>query len=270
MDVIYRYCEKGDGICNEDVVGYNAQYAWVIDGATDVFHKGRLPFENEVNWYVNSLNYELDQFCKMDLSPKNIIHQAIISLYQKLLIICPEINMFPEYELPTFAIAMIRESNGEVDYYLLGDCVLAWRENEKVHVLQNEDINRFSLYNRQQMKLKGLDPRTDMAAQEVYQNTRKRINTADGYYIGSVRGNGVLNGLEGTLKLHAKDRIALFSDGFQDYLNQKPQNLNLFFDLNTLCIEIEKMNEYLSDENKYHCSLRPKQIDDRSILLISL
>ena len=47
MKNIFIFQEKGEGFVNEDVCGYIGQFAWVIDGATDVFKRNRL-FEKDV------------------------------------------------------------------------------------------------------------------------------------------------------------------------------------------------------------------------------
>lgn len=39
MRVVCKYTEKGDGIENEDAVGFADNAFWVIDGATDLLKK---------------------------------------------------------------------------------------------------------------------------------------------------------------------------------------------------------------------------------------
>ena len=63
MKNIYSFCKKGDNLKNEDVFGYCDNYAWVIDGATDVFERKILGIEHDVAWYVNKLTDELKKRC---------------------------------------------------------------------------------------------------------------------------------------------------------------------------------------------------------------
>ena len=57
MRVVCKYTEKGDGIENEDAVGFADNAFWVIDGATDLFKKKIFGTVDDVAFYVRMLVY---------------------------------------------------------------------------------------------------------------------------------------------------------------------------------------------------------------------
>ena len=253
---------------NEDTAGHLGSCAWVIDGATDVFSDRKSGNAISVSRYVKLLQTFIEHHCREERSLEEILRSAVKELYQQLLQEDESIAKAPEYQLPTFAVAMIRILNHSMEYYVLGDCVISYLAGGKISWIRDERISAFSKYNREQMKKNSLDPRNNSSAREIYRNTRRKANAPDGYYIGSMRGSGLQMGLSGSLPLDPGDRVILFSDGFLDYLNDNPEKIRCFFAADSLRREISLVKEYLENDQIYLKELRPKQIDDRSILLL--
>jgi len=269
MKILFQYCAKGDGKRNEDVIGQRGEYIWVIDGATDVFKSSHIKAEAEVYWYVHKLNSLLTELVPFEYSPYDLISKAVDMLYGE---ICKKntiIDSVDEFELPTFAIALLKASNNTAEYYILGDCYVSYIHNGKYNTITDNRIEEFVYYNRTQLRRKGLDPRKDPEANEIYKETRKKANTEKGYYIGSVRGTGLKHGLRGTIALSQDEKIALFSDGFYDYFSNNPIEAFSLFNENDYESFIKRMDEYLQDESNFVKDLRPKQVDDRSLIIAS-
>lgn len=270
MAVLYEYCEKGDGKCNEDVIGHIDNCFWIIDGATDVFLKNHLNKINEVCWYVHQLGEYLQNNYSKNCDLETLLEKAINALYSEIISDNKSICDIPEYELPTFAIVIIRIENHKVSYYILGDCSIRYQHNNEIAAITDNRIEKFVKHNRKQMKLKMLDPRVDEEARIVYRETRKKANQEDGYSIGSIRGTGLKDGKKGEFIMTEGDKILLLSDGFHDYLTKCPSCIESFFDVQSIDKAIENMDLFLHDENEYKKAMRPKLVDDRSALLLSI
>lgn len=272
MKIIFNYCEKGDGKINEDVVGSIGNCFWVIDGATDVFFKHHLQKENEVYWYVQELDKYLKTKYLEDRSLEFNLKNAVDLLYKNIASNIP--SDVPEYELPTFAIAMIKAEQAldstKVSYYILGDCSISCIYNNKITTITDRRITEFAKLNREKLKANSLDPRTDKKAQDIYRETRKNANQKNGYPIGSVRGAGIKKGKQGEFFLSKGDKILILSDGFHDYLTSNPSCMKDFLNEQKINKAINEMNSFLQDEKEYKKTMRPKLIDDRSALLLKV
>ena len=154
------------------------------------------------------------------------------------------------------------------EYFVLGDCFLALKNGDGVKLIKDQRVKKFSKYNRDEMKRLGLNPQVDYEAMEVYKKTRMKANTTDGYPIGSVRGTGLKNAFCGEIGKEEVQRILLFSDGFIDYLEERNVDIINLFDEDKLEKIIEKADVFYADGEEYCKQLRPKQVDDRTIVLL--
>ena len=271
MRELFVFCEKGDNLVNEDVFGISGQFAWVIDGATDVFHRNAIFPDAEVSRYVNILNQRITQYAP-DYRP-NQIHQllmdAITSVYDDLN--CnAALDDIPEYELPTFAVAMAGVERNILHYVILGDCFLSYLSTGGFPIITDIRISDFSKHNRERLKEYYSDPDHSPDPQTIFQSTRKKANTIDGYPIGSVRGSGIPNALTGEIPMADNSRLILCSDGFLDYYRSNAENNVNFFKIETIREEIENMKQYLSDDFRFSNDPRPKKIDDSTIMLMEV
>ena len=267
MNLLYSYCEKGKGEFNEDVMLYKSKIACVIDGATDVFFDKHKELENIVYVYVNNLIKKIESCFTDKKSLKEILKEAI-SLSTKSIGKKYNLNSYKEYELPTFSIACIKENKGDYEYLVLGDCFIAIKIDDNVKFIEDNRISHFSKLNRENIKKEALDPRIDASAIDIYRQTRKKANSKNGYPIGSVSAIGIKDALYGKIPKKENLKILLFSDGFIDYFKEKKINYEDAFDKDCLEGFVEDSLSYYLDNDSYIENLRPKQLDDRTILLL--
>lgn len=267
MEVLFSYCEKGKGEYNEDVVAANSNIACVIDGATDVFLDNHPELGNIVCQYVNKLMKMIVACFSPDKSVQDIIKAAIDNVYCQLSSKY-SLDAYREYELPTFSIACVKEDKDCYEYLVLGDCFLIIKEESDIKIVQDKRINVFSKHNREEMKRLGIDPRFDSSSLDVYRSTRKKANRKDGYPIGSVNGVGIKDAICGTVNKNNAVNFLLFSDGFIDYFNYSKAEFERLFDAEKLKNVVDESNHYYENNETYMEQLRPKQIDDRSIVLL--
>ena len=267
MEVLYSYCEKGKGEYNEDVVVANSNIACVVDGATDVFFDKHPELGNIVSQYVNELVKMIIICFDPDKTLQDIIKLAIDNVYCQLSSkyrLCD----YNEYELPTFSIVCIKENKDCYEYLVLGDCFLIIKSDRGFKTVEDKRINVFSKHNREEMKRREIDPRVDISSLDIYRSTRKMANRKDGYPIGSVGGIGIKNAVCGIVNKNDVDNLLLFSDGFIDYFKDNKVDFEQLFDAKILENIVDESSNYYENNETYMEQLRPKQIDDRTIILL--
>lgn len=267
MEVLFKYCEKGSGDFNEDALLVTPKFACVIDGATDVFFDRHPQLKGIVYKYVFELINSLKNACKDEKSLKDIVKESINEIY-------PFFNdkfgldLYEEYELPTFSIACVKENKDNYEYLVLGDCFLLFKRDEQIWLIEDERVKFFSRNNREEMKRLKLDPRSDEKSIKIYQSTRMKANSKLGYPIGSVKGTGIDDSLYGIVAKKSVNRILLFSDGFIDYFTNANVEYEQLFDETHLKYIVDKAYDFYNDNESYMEQLRPKQFDDRTIVLL--
>lgn len=271
MRELFVFCEKGDGEVNEDVCGMCGSFAWVIDGATDVFHQKALFQKHEVSKYVNALNERILQYAHLyqPTELRELLNDAIQSLYADLNQ-RGKLTNIQEYKLPMFTIAIVSVFENTLRYAILGDCFISYltEHNHRVEMITDTRITKFSKHNREKLKAYYTNSDSTIDMQEVYQNTRKNANAPNGYPIGSVRGSGLMDALTGTILLPDHARFLICSDGLLDYFQNNADGNLQFFELETIHAEIKKMKQFLSDDRRFRLAPRPKKKDDCTIMLM--
>jgi hypothetical protein len=267
MKIIFEYCEKGNAKYNEDVIEANENMACVIDGATDVFRDEHNNMDRMVQDYVNLLIKNIFLCYDEEKNLYDILMRAIGKVYSYFDNIY-YFEKYREFELPTFSIACIKQCVNGFEYLVLGDCSIEYTGKGKNKIIRDERVKEFSKHNRSEMKRLKIDPRKDPEAMQVYKNTRMKANSFDGYPIGSVSGVGLKNAIRGMINKESVDSILLYSDGFEDYFTARNINVSFFDEKQKIQEVIDSSMDFYNNNEQYSKQLRPKQIDDRSILLI--
>ena len=268
IKVLYENCIQGESAYNEDCYGYNQCCAWVIDRATDVFGRGAFGGKDEVAQYVTKLSNRINGQCFADKSLKNILLDAVNSLYAEMA--TPQTDLVKECELPTFTIAFVRICGGIAEYLILGDCSISYYENNMPVLLTDTRITEFSRVNRTKLKAYIDENGHAPVDKEIYRDTRSKVNLPDGYPAGSVRGTGIDSAIVGRFRLKKGDRLIMFSDGLLDYIRMDQNKLKSFFDAGQIDAELDRMYAFLEDEEQYKMAPRPKKKDDCTILLMEV
>lgn len=264
-------CAKGDGLVNEDACGHSGQFAWVIDGATDVFNKNSIYDETEVSTYVAYLNRSLGELANQYQPSQldQLVKDAVESVYNDLNI-NDKACQTPEYMLPTFAIALVAADAETLYYFILGDCFVCYPSEKGFKLITDNRISSFSKHNREILKSYYEKHHQMPSSLAIYQETRCKANAPDGYPIGSVRGGGLSHALTGTFHLSVGKPFIICSDGFLDYFRSNGAKKANFFSMNTIYSEIASMYSYLSDEKQFFTELRPKKLDDHTLMLLEV
>lgn len=199
------YSEKGTARYNEDRVGSYRNVAWVIDGATPLFQETYLSEDNDVVWLVETLHKWLPHFIRDEESLEEILSRTLAHVEQEALGLYPGLGDIAAYALPTFTVAMVRLSGGRLEYYVLGDAgVLAalpdgilWMTDDRLEVMSRR-------------------VRQEAVADKpvLLQAIRQKLNTAEGYWIGSIDGAGIPHGYAGEMKVEPGTRVMCVSDGY--------------------------------------------------------
>lgn len=271
METQFVYCKKGEGLVNEDFCGYSGHFAWVIDGATDVFQRNCLFEANEVCRYVSFLNSTLHMLAgkyKPDqLVP--FVSDAVSTVFREL-DIEKKAKEIPEYMLPTYSMAVVAAEGEKLFYFILGDCFISFQTRSGIRLLIDERIDKFSKHNRALLKEYYAKNKQMPESLLIYQETRAKANAPDGYPIGSVQGSGISNAVIGTVRLTDGQKFLICSDGFLDYFRLDDANIERFFSLNSVDNEISAMKAFLTDEKRYYAEIRPKRIDDCTLMLLEI
>lgn len=259
MRIVYSKTKKGGRSVNEDVCGFVSNFAFVIDGATDVYNGKKIKEKDEVSWYVKKLKRELIENYDDGESLKNNLKKAINHLYIQLNT-KNKLNGIKEYILPTFSIAMIKMCKKCFEYYILGDCYISYLRNGRPVIIRDERIEKFIIENRKKVLKK------KKSKKDIYKETRKLANAINGYPIGSIRGIGLSKGKTGNINRNSN--ILLFSDGIIDYLNDNHNRIINLFDNKKIRNEMRIIDSYYNDKKKYKNSGRPKLNDDKTVMLV--
>lgn len=272
MKKLYSYTEKGTGKYNEDAVGFFGNVAWAIDGATSIFPNSYLSHEkNDIIWIVEHVEKWLPSFIDNQLSLEEILRKTMEQVRAEAYSKNNQLDEVRGYELPTFTVVLIRQIDQRLEYYILGDSGLLIESENKIKHLTDNRLQEFSDRNKKVInQLQGNFKLDDPKVLKVLQEQRKLLNTEEGYWIGSIDGRGISQGIKGEMKVNEKTRILCFTDGYSrifdlfHFVDIKDVSLAVDFIKNTI-------NQIRSIEMEdRECSIypRPKISDDLSVILV--
>lgn len=269
MEVLGYYTERGDGIKNEDVVGFQGDYFWIIDGATDLFHLNLFESEDDVALYVESLSISISEIIEKDLEKDLavIIKNAINLTNMKLGL---DIDSYEIYKMPSFAILLAEHQEFVCRYLVLGDCFMQVKIADEIVEITDRRISQFSQRNKEGLQRLIKDEMfSDKNEKELYRKTRMCMNKQDGYWIGSVDGVGIEHAIQGQVEID-KDSICLaYTDGLMetfDLFKLSEIDMSIFNNDNLLEI-VRKLRVYQSEDSEREVT-RVRKRDDLSYLLV--
>ena len=272
MKNIFSYSEKGTAKYNEDIMGTFHNAAWVIDGATPLFKKNYLSDENDVVWIVNELNKWLPQYINDESSLESILLKTVNKVNQIAHSINKNLHKVKSYELPTFTIMFVRIINNQLEYYVLGDSGMLVKQNDEIRYITDKRIESFSKQNENSIKkIQSTNPKEkDTMILSALQETRKRLNTEDGYWVGSLDAKGIPHGIKGIIEIDRNTRIVCFSDGYARLfeLYHILEIRNFSFELDDIKETIRQIRELEKKDKDCSRYPRAKQSDDLSVVLI--
>jgi hypothetical protein len=218
MSVKYAQSTKGTTGENEDAVGYQDNYYWVIDGATSLFENPIHPSFTVAD-IVNDLSDTLPENID-DCKPlSEILHDTIQAVARYRIRATENTTTREQYaKLPTFAIMFVRVVDDALEYLSLGDCYLTIGDK----TVTDKRIEPFATRNRNRIQ-QIIDEHGTITAEErknIFQDTRLKANAPNGYPIGSLDPQSAYGAKTGTISLHNMNAtIILYSDGFMPCYN---------------------------------------------------
>ena len=128
MVKINKICSiQGSSVENEDAVGSQNQYFWIIDGATDLFESSN-KIGCSVGEIVNQISVQISKFCDDRKTLEEILIASISQVSQQFFDFRNHSQTFFS-KLPTFSIIFCREIDNQFEYLILGDCYLIYDGN---------------------------------------------------------------------------------------------------------------------------------------------
>ncbi|COM66134.1 Uncharacterised protein [Streptococcus pneumoniae] len=163
MVKINKICSiQGSSVENEDTVGSQNQYFWIIDGATDLYNS-KEEIGYSVSEVVHILSESLSVNCKESKTLKQIFETALLEVKDEIGLNSYELTEYSKmkqeqdksirtvksisnnvleveayyssfnilyYRLPIFAFIFAKLSEKKLEYMMLGDCVMLVNEME--------------------------------------------------------------------------------------------------------------------------------------------
>ncbi|MGG7212963.1 protein phosphatase 2C domain-containing protein [Clostridium nigeriense] len=265
---------------NEDKITILDGAAWVLDGATGITGKRVTDKETDALWYVEFINNYLKENIKSSKSLKEIMKCAIKEVKKSY----SKFNGYKNLEkvdYPCAAIALVRFTERELEYFVLGDCTLILKEkgknpveivNKKLIELEEYILNRMVKVAKEN-KISILEARKHCDDEVL--KVRKKKNTSDGYWILELNEEAIDKALYGKILISEELDICLTSDGFSQYYDTF--NLAKGYDefiniVKSININDVYNNLYDSQEKDNECNLFPrlKKRDDSSIIFFTI
>lgn len=218
MKLVALVCEKGSGQFNEDIASYVGRSAYVLDGATGLNGKNLVSSKSDANWLVNFWDEYLHHHVNDQLPLKEIVRKGIevsYKAYQDILKGKPTNAI----DYPSAAIAIVRFAKDKLEYFILGDCAIVTKEDEKLKFYIDQ---RLSVYDNDiYKKMKNLHEQGILEHEKVKSllmndiiSNRLQKNTLGGYWILEFTPNAVDNGMSGELEINSNMEVAIMTDGF--------------------------------------------------------
>ncbi|TGY43289.1 hypothetical protein E5347_00315 [Clostridium sartagoforme] len=261
---------------NEDKITIIDGAAWVLDGATGITGKRITEKETDALWYVEKINNYLIKNINSSKSLKDIMKSAIREVKESYITYDGYKNL-DEVDYPCAAIALVRFNNKELEYYVMGDCTLIYKEkgDNAVEIVDKRIIELEERILNSMVKVSKEKEVSILEARRYCDNevldVRKMKNKSNGYWILELNEEAIDNGLYGKIAISKEVSISLTSDGFSQYYDtfNLAEGYSEFIDIvKETNIDDLYNNLYLSQEDDSECNNYPrlKKRDDSSIV----
>ena len=218
MKVCDTLCYQGSAKYNEDIVGVSPFGAWVLDGATGLNNKNLVSDKSDANWYVNWWNKNLHQNINKEIALKEIIADGIKLIRDEYYGIVNK-DRIEKLDTPSSSISIIKFYSDKIEYFLLGDCALHFKQEEKVKIIKDRTLCYLDKLVYDEME--NLPNLKELSYEEIKSSVMKTIisnrlkkNTKDGYWILDFDKEAIDNSINGFIYIKDNIKLMLTSDGF--------------------------------------------------------
>lgn len=196
---------KGDGANFEDIGNQVGRFAWVLDGATALIKKEGNPYTPQ--WLVQEADKVLAKGAETAQSL-----QELIDFYLENFNIPADLHGLDRLENPNFAMAIIHASEGFLEYAALADCYIVVNQGNNITTYTEphwekitQDIGKKAFFIE----------KSEAERLQVYRDIRLTSNLADGYWIGTAKGEGLRHLDIRRMPVAADTQVVLCTDGFE-------------------------------------------------------
>lgn len=211
-------CEKGSGIYNEDAVGICKKGAWVLDGATGLNNKNLISKESDAKWYVFWWNKYLKENLDKNKSLKEIVLEGLENIKREYLLKLDGVKV-QELDMPSASAIIIKFYENKIEYFLLGDCTLLFKDLTKNIIVKDERVCKFDdevfrkMDDLNKVKYLTIDEKKNILLPIIIEN-RLRKNSEKGYWILEFNKEAVKKSIHGFIDINDEAKIIMSSDGF--------------------------------------------------------
>lgn len=211
-------CEKGSGNYNEDVVGICKKGAWVLDGATGLNNKNLISEESDAKWYVSWWNKYLSENLNKNKPLKEIVLNGLENIKREYLLKLNGLEI-QELDTPSASVVIIKFHKSKLEYFLLGDCTLMFKDLNKNLLIKDERVCKFDdeiyrkMYNLNKIESLTIDEKKKILLPFIIENRLKK-NSEEGYWILEFNKEAVEKAVHGFIDIENEAKIIMSSDGF--------------------------------------------------------
>jgi hypothetical protein len=283
LNILERVSDPGSAnVPNEDVSGYTALSAWVLDGATGLGDKPLLPGRSDAAWLASAYDARLHANADRTGCELQQLFADVIADVGAEFEACRLRAPANRFELPSAGMVFVRLREADLEYACLGDCraILSFSRNAHVFSTGGSPLQHLDAAILERMEaLRRSDTsmsyeKVRRAVQSDLRANRNLLNTEGGYWVLSTDPTAARHMEVGAVPLDGVGLIRglLVSDGFYrlvDTFGIYPDNAALLSaaleqGLATMLTEL-RMLEDADPECIAYPRLKPK--DDATALL---
>lgn len=190
LQVLAARSDWGDGVCNEDLVGWLTDAVWILDGATGL-GPPLLPHTSDAAWFVAAIDAALHGALSVapDQPTPSVLREAVLQVRAR----------FGQerlragsaaYESPSAAFAMVRRLAHGFELSTLGDCRIIYAPDDghattygasRVSAFEAKTLAELAAILASNPELAFAQAK-QLILPRLKQN-RSRMNSSDGYWI---------------------------------------------------------------------------------------
>lgn len=201
------------GKVNLDLCAYKRNYFWVIDGATALVPLDEEDPTYEVNTLVHNLDRAIRETMDDSLSLSDIMRESS-GIVQKE---SGDMGSREPWQVPSCAVALVRILEDNLEYFVLGDVVVAVC-SPQVEVVTDTALlrlDKIAIAEKMRLQSTGMTSREARAAiTPILRKHRSMMNRPDGYWIFNGDPEAIKHARTGVITLGRSGQFLLATDGF--------------------------------------------------------
>lgn len=264
---------------NEDIFGICQYGAWVLDGSSGLTKVNVTKSDSDTKWFVEQWNDYLYKNINTDMNLDEIIQFGIINIGENFRKIQGK-RKLEHIDLPSLSMSVVRFKNHYIEYFVLGDCCILYKESSEVNEIYDDRVSRLDksvidkmIYISETKKVSILEARKICA--EDLKTNRMLKNSTKGYWIIGFEKEAVSHALTGKITARDGISICITTDGFSQYydtLNLAENKAEFFYKVQNNKVEDLLLQIRNAQDNDESCDKYPrlKKSDDATLIYLEL